>query len=201
MKPTLNDLDYKVAAELIGCETAVIKAVAKVEAPRGGFLEDGRPVILYEPYQFADFTQNKFDGQVIQIDNKFYPLSVDRKKNPWSPANAKYGPSSIQYYKLDAAKKLDETAALKSCSWGKFQIMGSNFRACGFSSVQTMVEAMYNGEKEHLNAFIKFIKTNKIDDAMRKKDWPDIARKFNGPGFKQNKYDEKLEKAHEEFLL
>lgn len=33
---------------------------------------------------------------------------------------------------------------MKSCSWGKFQIMGFNYEDCGFSTVGAFVDASYN---------------------------------------------------------
>ncbi|OOV89142.1 hypothetical protein MF4836_34345 [Pseudomonas sp. MF4836] len=47
-----------------------------------------------------------------------------------------YGPyGRPQYERLITAYRLDEEAALQACSWGKFQIMGFNYRAAGFDSV------------------------------------------------------------------
>ena len=51
MKITASD--YTRVASLLGVETAVVKAVAEVESGgKGGFLSDGRPVILFEGHVF-----------------------------------------------------------------------------------------------------------------------------------------------------
>ena len=197
MKPLLKDLDFVVASQLIICEPAVIKAVCRVEAPRGGFMKDDRPLILFEPYRFSNLTAGKYQGTVIQIDNVNYPLSLS---GHWDREVAMYGPSSIQYEKLGAAQKLDNDAALKSCSWGKFQIMGENFNLCGFSNVTDFVTAMNIGEKEHLMAFVRYVKSRKLDDMLRLKDWAGFALHYNGPGYKQNQYDSKLQDAYQSIV-
>jgi len=197
MKETLKELDFVTAAQLLIVEVASIKAVCKVEAPKGGFFIDDRPAILYEPFTFGRLTKHIHDNTVIQIDNINYPLSL---KGRWNRERAVYGPSTIQYYKLDAAKKLDEEAALKCCSWGKFQILGENYKEAGFDFVHAFVDAMQIGEKEHLTAFVKYIKSRKLDEALRVRDWKKFALKYNGPGYEQNQYDIKLEKAYREYL-
>ncbi|MCG8713904.1 N-acetylmuramidase family protein, partial [Tenacibaculum finnmarkense] len=41
----INEKDFKEAAKTLGVEVAIIKAVCEVEAPMGGFLRTGEPVI------------------------------------------------------------------------------------------------------------------------------------------------------------
>jgi hypothetical protein len=45
-------------------------------------------------------------------------------------------------------------------------------------------------------AFCGFIKSNKLDTHLRKHDWARFARGYNGPGYAENKYDEKLARAY-----
>ena len=197
MKEQITESDFIVAAQLLIVDIAAIKAVCKVEAPKGGFFIDDRPVILFEPFTFGNLSGHIHDGTVIQIDNVNYPLSL---KGKWNREKAMYGPSTIQYEKLDAAKKLNEEAALKCCSWGKFQILGKNYHEAGFDSVYAFVEAMYTGEKAHLMAFVKYIKSRNLDGYLRTHNWPKFAEKYNGPLYAQNKYDVKLGQAHREYL-
>jgi hypothetical protein len=35
---------------------------------------------------------------------------------------------------------------------------------------------------------------------LRDKDWAGFARRYNGPAYAENKYDEKLSAAYEKFL-
>lgn len=36
--------------------------------------------------------------------------------------------------------------------------------------------------------------------ALQAKDWAEFARRYNGPAYKENRYDEKLAKAYQKFL-
>jgi len=185
MKPILKQLDFVEAAQLIGCEVAVIKAVCEVEAPKGGFLRDDKPTILYEPFQFGELTKHKHNNTVSQIDNVNYPLSLNKRNLPWSIKNAKYGTSDIQHEKLEAAKRLDKNAALMACSWGKFQILGSNYKLAGFKTLDEFIAAMYEGERKHLFAFVNYVKNRKLDDELIEKNFEAFAFAYNGP--KQDK--------------
>lgn len=201
----LFEIDFINAAKKLNCEVEAIKAVCEVEAPGGGFQSDGKPRILYEPFQFGELTKHKHDNTSIIIDDILYPLSLNRRVIPWSVKNAKYGPSHIQHRKLEAACKYNVDAAMMCCSWGKFQILGSNYKLCGFNSVIDFCAAMYRGEDEHLNTFVNFILANKLDDELRYKQWEQFAFQYNGP--KQDKgtsdvtddYSFFLEKAYKKF--
>ncbi len=59
---------------------------------------------------------------------------------------------------------------------------------------------MYSGEREQLLAFVQLIKTWKLQVALQKKQWVKFAEKYNGPGYKANKYDIKLEQAYKRYL-
>jgi len=106
-----------------------------------------------------------------------------------------YGKFSAQYPKLERAYALDRDAALRSASWGRFQIMGSNYRAAGFSSVAAFVQAMTKSESEHLKAFVSFVKDKPVRvRALQEKDFAKFAAHYNGAGYKG--YDVKLEAAY-----
>lgn len=175
---------YEHAAWMLACDVPAIRAVAEVESgPLGAFNDDGSPVILFEPHIFHQLTGGKFDAR--------YPdLSYPR----WKPG--KYGKNSDQHPKLARAQALDRDAALKSCSWGLFQILGSNNRATGHLTVQRMVNAAYESVDNHLRMFVNFIiNKNGAIDALRKHEWSTFAAIYNGPRYAENKYDQKMEAA------
>jgi hypothetical protein len=108
-----------------------------------------------------------------------------------------YGKFSAQYNKLEEAWRLDPDAALRSASWGRFQIMGDNFKAAGFTSASAMVLAHTRAEYEHLMAFVHFVSNTKgMQAALRKKDWATFASAYNGKGYKENTYDTKMAQAY-----
>jgi len=185
MKAKLNNNDFCRAAKKLKCEVAAIKAVANTESAGNGFYTDGFPVILFERHLFRKFTDGKY--------NKTHPhLS--------GPAGNYGKPGQNQRNKFNEAFELDPEAAMKSCSWGKFQILGSNFKVCGFTSVGAFVDAMKESEGRHLDGFVSFVIGNKLDDELRRHNWAGFARGYNGAGYKKNKYDTKMATAYAKFL-
>lgn len=179
----LTEDDFYNAAEEIGCEVAAIKAVCEVEAPRGGFRNDGSIVTLFEGHIFSKFTKGVYDDM--------YPDISYRK---WTTKF--YGGPTTEFNRLNKAIQLNVTAALMSASWGRFQIMGFNHALCGFSTVDEFVRAMKMGESPQLLAFVEYVKQVRLDDELCDKRWADFARGYNGPAYQKNSYDIKLMKAY-----
>ncbi len=177
----LNEEDYQTAADKIGCQVAAVKAVVEVEAAGSGFFKDDRPKILFESRWFHKLT----DGQ--------YDTSHPDLSTPQWVRNYYGGPR--EYERLIAAMTLNRDAALQSASWGMFQIMGINYKLAGFKNVEDFVKAMVDSEGSHLQAFVGFVINSRLDDELRDLRWADFARGYNGPGYKQNHYDEKLAAA------
>jgi hypothetical protein len=180
---------YQGAAWLLMCDVAAIKAVAEVEAgPEGAFLPTDEPVILFEPHLFDRFTNGKHRGAIAPgVETRYAEISYPK----WRRGT--YGPSSIQHRKLAAAAALDRDAALRASSWGLFQVLGDNFRAAGFSTLQRFVTAMYRSADDHLRGLTMFMRSDeRLVDAIRAHAWPALAEAYNGPGYRENHYDEKL---------
>jgi hypothetical protein len=70
--------------------------------------------------------------KAIGVDVKNLSKSVPALVNPEPGA---YGPYSAKRDKLEAAKGLDYSSAVKSSSWGAFQVMG-HFRLFQFHEVE-----------------------------------------------------------------
>lgn len=181
--------DYVNAAKILKCEVAAIKAVAKTESSARGAFQDylGKkvPTILYERHYFKKYTSNKY--------TKSHPVVSGKRGN--------YGKYNAQYPKLLEAMGLDEDAALKSCSWGKFQIMGANYKNCGHANVKEMITDAFKSEKEHLKQFINFVLYDKnLLSAIQGKKWANFAKGYNGPAYADNAYDVKMETAYNHFV-
>ena len=169
MSTTLTADDFERAAKALNVEVAAIKAVAEVESAGSGFLSDGRPAILYEAHVFHKETSGKHANAK---DRRGVALSSPS----WN--RALYGaPGAAQHNRYEDARALNADAANKACSWGMFQILGQNHKACGFDSSQEFVDAMWTGgASAHLDAFVAFIKANKLDGFLREKNWAKFAR-------------------------
>jgi len=179
----LSQSDYERAASRIGCEAAVIKAVDRVESAGMGMLADGTPKILFEAHIFSRLTGGKYDQSHPHISSR-----------NWNQGLYKGG--AAEHKRLQEAVGLDRQAALKSASWGRYQILGSNWREAGFDSLQGFINAMYDSEGAHLDAFVSFVKNRGLADELIRKDWAGFARGYNGPGYLNNRYDTKLEQAY-----
>ena len=153
--------DYATAAAELGVDVPAIQAVAEVETSGEDFDESGRPRILFERHYFHRRTDGRYAATHPRISNA---------------RAGGYGKFSAQYGKLEEAYRLAPEAALRAASWGRFQIMGDNFKAAGFASVEAFVLAMTRSEAEHLMAFTRFAKNNKrVLAALRTHDWAPFA--------------------------
>lgn len=185
---TIDDADYENAARTLQCEVAAIKAVAKTETGSSGSYfkfeqeDDYVPSILFERHHFHRYTNGVYDSQP-DISNS---------------RSGGYGTRSEQYQKLLRAYVLDKQAALKSASWGKFQILASNYQAAGYSSPEEFIISISESEKNHLAAFINFIKSNPVLlRAIRDKDWLNFALCYNGQS--QRGYDDRIRASYEQY--
>lgn len=188
-KSELTQHDFARAARMLGCSIAAIQAVCDVEAPAGGFDRTGAPRILFEGHIFSRLTSGRWDASHPQIS---YPR--------WTRVHYATGPTpddrnAGEHRRLQAAVALDRPAALQSASWGRFQILGSNFRKAGHTTLQSFINAMYASESDQLDAFIDFLRSERLDVHLAALDWGAFAYGYNGPEHHKNGYAPKLAKA------
>ena len=175
----LDDIDLPTLGARIGIGEDELHAFLDVETRGSGFDSQGRTIILFEPHVF------------------YRNLSGDKRSRAVRDglAYAKWGQAPYpkdSYPRLLKAIAIDETAALKSASYGLGQILGENYKAAGYATVQDMVTAFAADEENQLSAAVNFIKANHLDDELRRHDWAGFARGYNGQGYARNKYDVKL---------
>lgn len=187
---SLTDADFARAAKELGCEEAAIRAVAEVESAGKGFLPCGIPVILFEAHIFSKETGGRFDKSYPQISSPKWNRKLYATGKDWVERGRK------EAQRLELASSLDRTAALKSASYGRFQIMGFNYNLCGHKTLQSFINAMWRDEGSQLDAFVAFIKTRQLDKYLRSRNWDAFAAAYNGRDYKVNRYDTKLEDAY-----
>ncbi len=175
--------DFQQAAKTLGCEVRAIKALTAIESPKGPYDRMGRPTILFERHYFSRLTLRRYDGRYPGISN---------------PVAGGYSfPEPDQYVRLQHAYSLNASAALKSASWGAFQIMGANYAQAGYATVEQFVRAMCQSVGQQLDGFVSFIKSNPhLLHAIQQKNWAEFARIYNGPSYRKNLYDTKLAAAY-----
>jgi len=199
-KKLLSENDLVTFATIYNLELAAVKAVNEIESSGKGFLADGRPKILFEGHVFwKELIKRDVDPNNLLDDN-----SKDVLYSKWTK---KYYLGGIQEYtRLEKAANLSTApgvhdAAYCSASWGAFQIMGYRFDSLGYKNINEFVIKMNEHEREHLFAFGKFLEANNLLTHLKNKDWAKFARGYNGPAYKLNKYDIKLEKAYKKYSI
>ena len=178
----LDDIDLPRIGALIGVGEDEIHAVLDVEAAGSGFDSQGRVKALYEPHKAYALSSGATRYRLVKA-GLAYPKWGEKP----------YPKDS--YPRILAAAAIDEDIALRSTSWGLGQIMGFNAGAAGYPSARAMVEAFAEDEERHLEAMIRFIIANGLDDELRRHDWAGFARGYNGSGYAKNQYDTKLAAA------
>jgi hypothetical protein len=109
----------------------------------------------------------------------------------------KYGALDEQYTRLRRAREIDRGAAIKSCSWGKFQVMGEYYRHL-YGSAEELEEAQNYCALQHLQYYKVFLVREKnLIKPMQDRNWTLIAQRYNGMG--QMGYDIKIRRAYESF--
>lgn len=155
-------------AKKFGVEYEALNAVFMIESSGCGFdTSTGKIKIQFEPYWFQKYTGLKV------------PNGVENQPAEWAA--------------YEAASKINADAALRSTSWGLGQVMGFNFKAAGYRDGVSMVESFKLSEANQLEGMLNFIKaTPRMLHALQQKDWSTFARYYNGPKYKEFKYDTRL---------
>lgn len=184
--PKLKQPHLQQVADRLDIPVALVQAIDHIESASGGFLDDGRPKILFERHVFRRNT--KVSGVSHILFGDYNAFSYTAGKPDGMPSGR------WQWERLMRAYRLDPEAALKACSWGRYQVLGENAIALGYPTVHRFVEQMCSAERNHLEAFARFIEVNDLDKHLREKDLHAFARAYNGPSYMDNNYVEKLKR-------
>ncbi len=197
----LKGTDLAKAAQRLGVPAAAVYALNEVESKGRGFLDNGKPVILFERHimyrqlqtaRGADADHAELQKRAARLADQF-PALVNPKPGGYSGGAA-------EHQRLASARQLDDTAALESASWGAFQVMGFWWERLGYASVQEFVAAMSRSEADQLEAFVRFIETEPaLHKALKALKWATVASLYNGPDYKRNLYDVKLQRAFDRY--
>jgi hypothetical protein len=123
------------------------------------------------------------------------------KSGKVSAERDKYSDVAGSYKRLLKAYQLDQNAALESCSWGAFQIMGEYWKTMKYASAKDFVKAISRSPKEQIKSFVMYIKyvSPGIVANLKAHKWAAVAAAYNGPTYKDNNYDDKLAAAYKKF--
>lgn len=195
----LRNATLVAAAERLGVELAVVYAVNEVESSGAGFLDNGKPKILFERHvMYQRLALPRAEGDDAETLQRhaddlaaLHPHLVNKRPGG-------YAGGSAEHQRLAQARMLDATSADESTSWGAFQIMGYHAERLGYASVADFVSRMARDENEQFEAFVRFIEADPaLHKALKGKKWAQFAKAYNGPAYARNLYDVKLERAYE----
>ena len=171
VKGSLDEL-----AKKYDLEPAVILAIQSVESGNNGYLADGRPKILFEGHIFWRMLKAAGKNPADYVKGN-EDISLPEKSD-----RSKYTKGAGEYARLEKAEKIDRVAALKSASWGEFQIMGFNHKTVGYPDVDSFVESISQPGAGQIRAVLTFMDNNKLLPLVRgpNKNWAKFAAAYNG---------------------
>lgn len=182
----IDDLDIPRIGSRIGVGEDELHAFMDVEASGSGFDKLGRPKMLFEPHVFY---------RNLSGPKRARAAAQGLAYSKWRPGNY----PSNSYPRLERAMAIDETAALRSCSWGLGQILGENHAMVGFPTIQEMVRSFMEREAHHLDAIVSFLISAGIDDDLRAHRWETVARVYNGPQHAKHDYAGRMRVAYQKW--
>ena len=142
----------------IGCTPSALAAVLKVESSGSGFASDGRMIVRFENHVF-----DRELGNQVTFAQFFRYSSPSWTGHEWrsSPSGAwasVHSSQASEWSVITFAQSLDETAALRSASYGIAQIMGFNFASLGpYAKVQDMFMHFSASMEAQLDGLLSFI--------------------------------------------
>ncbi|WP_223569375.1 N-acetylmuramidase domain-containing protein [Pseudomonas sp. BF-R-26] len=195
----LKNVDLVNAAQRLDVPLASVYAVNEVESKGKGFLDNGKPVILFERHiMYHQLSKVRQEGDdPAELKHHADQLAATNPAIVNSKAGG-YAGGTAEHQRLATARLIDDTAALESASWGAFQIMGFHWKRLGYASVQDFVTSMSASESQQFDAFVRFIETDPVlYKALKARKWAEFAKLYNGPDYQRNLYDIKLQRAFE----
>ena len=181
--------EIEAVARELKVEPAALAAVAYAESGlKAHATVDGRPepLIRFEGHYF----DRRLSGDRREEARRQGLASPEAGKvaNPASQA--------ARWKLLARAAEIDRKAAYESTSWGMGQVMGAHWAWLGHAGVDALVAEARSGAGGQLRLMARYIDKAGLAGALRRHDWAAFARGYNGPGFRNNGYDGKLERAY-----
>lgn len=175
-----------------GLREAHLRTVIEVETSGKGFNSAGWIEFLFEPHRFYANLKKQPDKLKQAIaEGCAYPT--------WRGPGSYPKTLQLRIQQFLRAAAIDETAAIKSASWGLGQIMGEECVEIGYPSPQAMLIAFADSERNQVEGMLKLCKHRGIDkDLLR---FPEMdackhfALRYNGVGYARNNYHIKLHDA------
>lgn len=164
---------YKNLATRLKAPLPYVLAVDEVESSGVGFWNiNGKmlPAIRHESHHFGRCTRYQFNATHPTISTRGWQPELAAKT--WAGAWAQH----------NEAHGLDADCADTSASWGRFQVMGFNWRGLRYGSIAEFVLSM-GKEEGQIEAFARYIEADPVlQRALIRGDWRVVAERYNGSG-------------------
>ena len=201
----ISEQDFKNAGQALNLDPAMLKAFHRVESRGQGFNSMGRLTVLYEPHQVHRRMNGALTGKLFDWEHKGtqlkIPLSYRRwhkRNNPpvrrpiaWHPY---FENQAGQWGMINMAYE-QHPGAIEGVSWGAFQVLGKWGPNLGFRDALDMINHMYDGEINHLDVALRYLRMAGGIEALRQKDLRKVALLYNGRG-QVDYFARKLEVAY-----
>lgn len=191
-KTGISEETWNQIAGDLGVEVAILKAIHSVETSGASYIASGYPALLFEAHIF--YRELKGVGKNPDILMTTHPGIISKS---WNRKLYKGGQGEVP--RIKEAWTISPKAALMSASFGAFQICGFNYSLCGCKDVFDFYKEMWLSEEGQLKLLAGFLKGSGIVPYMKTKNFKEIARRYNGGGYAQNKYDIKLQNAYTKY--
>lgn len=190
-------------AEANGFEPRAVRALLQVETGGRGYdKETGYLLIQFEPSWFRRLLPKPIQTELEQARRAKTAGTLTPKQSAlladWDITQDNKVEGQVrERIAFNAATRISSRTAQLSTSWGLPQLMGFNHTAAGFTSVEGMVEAFRQSEANQLTAMLRWIRSKKVlHFGLLRHEWGVVAYNYNGPAYKNNNYDKKLEAAY-----
>ncbi|WP_331686696.1 N-acetylmuramidase domain-containing protein [Consotaella aegiceratis] len=168
-----------------GVAAAVLIAVALVETNAKAFALVGNrqePLIRFEGHYFDRGLRG--DARATARAAGLADPRAGRIANPRSQA--------ARWRLLDRAVAIDAEAAHAATSWGLGQVMGAHWKKLGFASATDLAATARQSTAGQFDIVARFLRLGGLDRRLDRADFEGFARRYNGPGFRRNRYDDKI---------
>lgn len=194
----LQPEDFKRGADNLGLkDPATLHAVADAESSGGGFDPacPGRVIIAEECHSFSEATLHAWDASRPDVSYPEYIKYERGKPAPKGMLRHPYTLSQDDRWGLFVRQaELSVDGALCALSVGRFQpLIGRTpagrragrkygWQEMGFASPEAMFRYLVSSEYAQLEILHVYLVVHGLIRAFRERDWPTIARGYNGPG-------------------
>lgn len=174
-------------------ESALL-AVVECETSGKPFEQDGKtPALLFERHKFYSEMKKHEPSKLSAAIKAGLAIPKWSRKTQYKDQGTSAGRLSV----IARARAIDEEVANRAASWGLGQTMGFNAERLKYENATAMVAELSKGIAEQIEAMVREIKTSRLDRYLVAKNFAAFAKGYNGPGYKENNYDVRMQKADE----